>query len=83
MTIVYFLWYLIVGLVCTILVGAVHLWQAESEGYEALDYWTEHNDMSDVIMGEFMFGLCIWPIRIVEFINSLPYYYELYERKED
>lgn len=73
--------YLIVGLVTVFGVALIHLIIAEQKGYDALKYWNTHDLIfkdSDLIKA--IFGLMIWPIRVIEFIatNNL---YELYDRK--
>ena len=70
---------------CVIYVSAfVHLFRAEMKGYDAICWWVRTTppvyESSNIVL-LFILGLMIWPIRLYEFVSSIPQYYEQYELK--
>ena len=63
----------------------IHFVKAEMNGYDALSWWKRRH--STPIFGStddvlrFIVGLVIWPVRLYEFLVSIPKLYELYELK--
>lgn len=82
---IYFVWYLALGLVCIFGFAGAHIWKAESQGYDAINWWNEYSDSFDLtIDANFVIGIFLWPLKIYEFITfTEPRLYELYDLKEE
>lgn len=82
----FILWYFLGGFALMYLAAFLHLVSAEKRGYDAINWW---NDNGPLVMESifeshklaFVIGLCIWPIRLMQFIMNEPEYYELYPMK--
>ena len=79
------LW-MVIGAIATFVVSAIHLVRAESKGYNALEWWNKHGPAifrgctpSDVVL-KTLFGLVIWPIRLLSFVLiTVPELYKHYK----
>lgn len=88
MLIVGFLAYILIGVVAIYVAMLAHLISAEMKGYDAIDWWyyradsirkeIRNNHKHNVI-----FGIIIWPVRIVQFKIIIAEYYDLYELKQN
>ena len=78
------LW-MILGFCVIYVVICVHLVRATMKGYDAIGWWKKSSlplfGSSDDVL-RYTLGLMIWPIRLYEFISSIPQYYEEYELKQ-
>ena len=79
--------YLIVGYVTIFCAMLIHLIRAESKGYAAIDWWDKNNpiqmyDATGTTVIRFLFGIMIWPIRVIQFLTSISDLYELYDHKQ-
>ena len=81
--------YLLIGIGTFLAVVSLHLYIAERNGYEAVNWWykrvknispDEYHFKSSKNLS-FIFGLVIWPIKVTMFIIDMPKYYDLYDRK--
>ena len=82
----YVLGYLLLGWIVIYMTAAVHLMKAEFKGYAALEWWDEYHqrEVYDVYyMMDFIVGSFIWPMRFVQFLAEIPWYYEQYELKTE
>ena len=86
MFILHVLVYLVIGVIAIYGSAAIHLVQAESKGYKAVDFWSEYSgalaDMP-VLDGSLVLGLILWPVRLAQFIMSFPDLYDMYELREE
>lgn len=77
--------YLIVGLITIFCVVSIHLIKAELKGFAAFDWWDKHNpqigETRESSVVKFIFGLMIWPMRVIEFVESIDDLYKAYDRK--
>ena len=70
---------IVVGVVCSI-----HLYKAESQGYEAIDYWDyvfQTMDQEKMAVG-LAKGFIIWPIRMTQFIAVIGEFYDIYDYRK-
>ena len=76
--------YLLVGLIAIFSAGVIHLIRAERKGYDAINWWNEHNIIAeaDYLVLRLIFGTIIWPVRLAQFIMDLPEYYGMYDLKD-
>ena len=83
MLILYLLGWMVLGY-CTMCVALlIHLWRAIDKGYDPVDFW---NDYLKEFKGEtkfkgikLIFGLIIWPVRVMQFLTWIPELYEMYD----
>ena len=75
--------YLLLGVVVLYGVILAHFITSEMKGYKSIEWWTEHNsDMrKDISWQKVIFGLIIWPVRIIQFLLSIQKLYEAYSQK--
>ena len=75
--------YFILGIIAIYVSAFIHLVQAEFRGYDALKFWNEllQDLKEEITFIKFLFGLFIWPIRFVEFWDTVPKLYNSYEFK--
>lgn len=78
--------YLLLGCIAMYVAAFIHLWNAEKKGYDALYYWRYEGSSitCDYIKNskhEVIFGIIIWPVRLVQFYMDMDKYYELYGLK--
>ena len=85
------MWYLIYGILATLLVSIGHLVIAEKRGYKALDYWTNEENIKRerrYLSGAKYFkaiiiGILLWPVNLLYWrIYKVPEWYIKYERKQ-
>ena len=81
---VYFIAYLVFGVVSVYGFATAHLVMAERSGYDAIKWWMSNKDSLDTsVDGNFFIGLLIWPVRLIEFVfQTVPALYEQYDLKE-
>ena len=78
------LW-MMIGFCVIYVVIIVHLVRATMKGYDAMGWWKRNSPPlfgSSDHVSQTTLGLMIWPIRLYEFISSIPQYYEEYELKQ-
>lgn len=73
------------GLLIMYVVVFTHLLIMERKGFAACDWWRERipgmlNGINYKVI-RFIFGLIIWPIRLIQFLMFIPDTYETYETK--
>lgn len=80
------LFWMVLGIITAFVVSVIHLVRAESKGYNALEWWDEHSSDLFKMYTPFdytikcIFGLVIWPIRILSFLMiTIPELYKHYE----
>ena len=77
--------YLIVGLTTIFGVVSIHLIRAELKGFAAFDWWDKHNppyeETRESSLIKFLFGMMIWPVRVMRFMMEIDDLYEAYDRK--
>ena len=79
--------YLFSGIISVSAAVIIHLAKAEGDGYDALNWWSEHK--FDAIHEHrttntlllVLWGIIIWPVRIIQFIRGIKKYYAKYELK--
>lgn len=76
--------YAIIGIIICGLVVIIHLVSAESQGYEALDYWEAAFPIIEkqVTAGELLWSMTIWPIRLWQFASMVKVFYDIYDYKK-
>ena len=84
MTILWFIGYLLIGLIAIFATVFVHLCKAECAGYCALEWWDRNYDLkqplkTDDDIVQFLIGMCIWPMRLYAFISYIPELYQSYD----
>lgn len=84
MTILWFLGYLLIGLIAIFATVLVHLIRAELKNYCAVEWWSSNYDLkhplaTDEEQVQFVFGLIVWPMRLYAFINLIPELYNSYD----
>lgn len=82
----YFMMYLLTGVIAVSVMSAGHLISAELKGYEAIKWWDENEPFGKVWSStskvDLITGLLIWPVRVVYGCWVLiPEWYEQYDRK--
>ena len=77
--------YLIVGFITVFGVLSIHLIRAELKGFAALDWWDKYDPLygetRESFLIKFLFGIMIWPIRVMQFMMEIEDLYEAYDRK--
>lgn len=77
--------YLVLGLIMIYGSAFIHIVYAEMNGYECIKWWEEHQDIIRSQINNnrvsYVYGLIIWPIRLIQFINSMPELYDQYDRR--
>ena len=76
--------WMLTGLVAAFISAFVHLVKAEISGYEAIEWWDKNTPpafRTDRNKIAFIIGLMVWPVRLCQFINNIPYYYSQYGTK--
>lgn len=78
--------YLLSGVVAMSIAAIIHLVTAEKKGYEAIEFWYIKGapvafDYCKENKHSVIFGLIIWPVRLVQFYMDTKEYYELYNLK--
>jgi len=74
-----FLGYLVIGYASLFVVVMIHIIKAEKAGYDCLNWWGKHTaNIGNQIDDNFIIGLIIWPVRLMQFIIDIPEYYEQY-----
>lgn len=77
--------YLIVGFITVVGVLSIHLIRAELKGFAAFDWWDKHDPLygetRESFLIKFLFGMMIWPIRVIQFVMEIEDLYEAYDRK--
>lgn len=79
--------WMLMGYIVVCTTAAIHLIRAERRGFKALDWWDRNGSSIASVLkssdgkASIMFGLLIWPERLIEFASTLPELYEMYERK--
>lgn len=76
--------YMVVGIVACSAVVIIHLISAESQGYEALDYWEEAFPIIErkITVGELIWSMVIWPVRIWQSTAFVQVFYDSYDYKK-
>lgn len=78
-----FIWYLVGGFVVVYASVFIHLVRAWNKGYDVVKYWKEQeleNEFEEPMdYAKFAWGLIIWPVRLIEFLDEIPDLYEQYE----
>lgn len=77
--------WMIMGFITIYATVLIHFIVAERGEYDPGEWWSKH---TPELLGEmnyiwlrFIFGLIIWPIRVIQFCMSIPWLYEQYELK--
>lgn len=76
--------YLAIGYASLFAAIMIHMIKAEKAGYDCLDWWSKRianyypRQHDNLIDGNFIIGMIIWPIRLAQFIADIPKYYEEY-----
>lgn len=77
--------YLIVGFITVVGVLSIHLIRAELKGFAALDWWDKYDPLygetRESFLIKFLFGMMIWPIRVIQFMMEIDDLYEAYDHK--
>ena len=77
--------YLIVGFITMFGVTLIHVIRAELKGFAAFDWWDKHNppyrETIESSLIKFLFGMMIWPIRVIQFMMGIEDLYEAYDQK--
>lgn len=80
--------YAVIGYLAILAAVLIHVISAEKDGYEALKYWMDNlnvvNEAKCIVKNDtlrLIYGLMIWPVRLVEFWSSIPSLYEQYDLK--
>ena len=75
--------YLLLGVVVSYGVILAHIIMSEMKGYKSIEWWAKHNSdtRKDISWKEVIFGLIIWPVRIIQFLLSIQKLYEVYSQK--
>ena len=75
------LMYWMVGIIVCCLVVIIHLFNAERQGYWAFDYW--EGALPEIegkpTTSQLLWSMCIWPIRLWQFIVFVPTFYDIYQ----
>ena len=79
--------YLFIGLIVLCATIFIHLFLAEYRGYDATDWWYNYT-VSHASNGhnyarrlKMLWGMIIWPVRIIRFVIDTKKYYKNYELK--
>lgn len=79
------LW-IVIGLANVIVASIIHLIVSYKKGYDVLGWWNKHSSKifsnAKHLKLQFVIGLIIWPIRLVEFVRSIPGLYEQYNLRK-
>ena len=78
-----FLWWPIIGIVIIYVAIFTHLIKAVMKGYDPKKYWENRSnsiDFSDSsFLINFLFGLYIWPYKLMKFLVVIPELYNNYD----
>lgn len=86
MLLVLLLGWMILGFISIYGVAFIHIFKSYMKGYNSIEWWQNHStDLfkdgpNDMI--RMLYRLIVWPIRLMEFIDQIPYLYEQYELQE-
>lgn len=74
--------YIVLGFLCLWTAAFIHLLIAERRGYRACDWWQENifPQLKNVKHRtlKIIFGLFIWPVRLIQFLLSIKRLYKEY-----
>lgn len=84
LAILWFVGYLLIGLVAIYVTVLIHLIKADMKGYCVMEWWKENYNLDHPLSTEqdkyqFLIGMIIWPVRLYEFIEVIPELYDLYD----
>lgn len=81
-----FVWWPLIGLISIFMVTTGHLIVSYVKGYDSFEWWAKHGSEINRNLENkeilFVIGLMIWPIRLVQFVSSIPVLYEVYDLRE-
>ena len=78
--------YLVGGYLTIFVAVLTHFIVADKQGYDVLKWWQSELSSGVFSNGDTVFdliwGLFVWPVRLINFLINLPWYYEQYDLKE-
>ena len=83
MLILYLLGWMVLGYISVFVALMIHLLRAINNGYDPVDFWNNYiadfkgNTKFKAI--KLIFGLIIWPVRLIQFLTWIPELYEMYD----